>query len=49
MYAKLKTGKILTGKTAEVLTKLGIAKECDTPVKKQPIQKTGNKKQKIGK
>jgi hypothetical protein len=50
MYASL-NGKILTGKAAEVFTKIGIATECDAPVNKvakvkaaKPAPKTPVKK-----
>lgn len=39
MWAKLKTGKVISGKAAEVFTKIGIATECKAPAKKAKVEK----------
>ncbi len=47
MYAKLKSGKVLSGKLAEIFVRKGIAEECDEPVKKEakktPVKKEAKK------
>ena len=34
MFAKLKSGKIVSGKIADLFVKINIATECDAPEKK---------------
>ncbi len=34
MYAKLKSGRVVSGKVAELFNRIGIASECDEPIKK---------------
>ena len=38
MWAKLKTGKVVSGKAADVFVKIGIATECEEPVKKVAVK-----------